>query len=447
MRLTGSFIAALIVITGFVYMFRTTGILARTFGSRTTAVQVEKPRKIEVTIFARTAANAQSVPDAQSVADFAAASTDQAQALTTGAQSVVYSVNRPASTALPTPTLVPISTEAGVAPPAEVVPEATPVPEVAAAQPVIEPVSLPPSARLEGIRHQQQSWNNCGPATLSMMLSYFGQNDTQQMIAKQIKPFKDDKNTSPEELVSYATSVGYRARMIQGGDVNLIKSLVANNFPVIVETWFVPEPDDEMGHYQLLVGYDDDVLRFFDSYHGPNVKHTVEEFDPLWKVFNRLAIVMWPEAQDAQMQALLGARWDEQAMLQGALATARAETAANPQDKFAQFNIGTNLLKLGDVAGAVEAYQNARVMKLPWRMLWYQFGVYEANFAQGNYENLVKITSETLKVKAGLEESYFWRARAQAALGKASAARQDLQQALQYRENYAEAQAVLESLP
>ena len=429
LRLSGSFIAALILITGFVYLFRTTGILARTLNAGPTT-RVERPRKIEVTIFA---------PTANTI--------DTTAADTAGAKSVVYniaqtSVDRPAKTVVPKPS----ATAAGVAVAAQ--PTLEPTPEVVAVAPPAQPAALPLSARLEGIRHQQQSWNNCGPATLSMMLSYYGQTDTtQQVIAKQIKPFKDDKNTSPEELVSYAASVGYRARIIQGGDITLLKTLIANKFPVIVETWFIPEPDDEMGHYQLLVGYEDDVLRFYDSYHGPNIKHPSAELDALWKVFNRLAIVVWPEGQDEQMKAVLGARWDEQTMLQSALATAQAEAAADPQDKFAQFNIGTSLLKLGDTAGAVQAYQNARTMKLPWRMLWYQFGLYEANFAQGNYEDVIKITSETLKVKAGLEESYYWRGVAKAAMGNNDAARQDLQQALQYRENYEAAQTALDGLP
>ena len=433
LRLSGSFIIALILITGFVYLFRSTGILARTFAARPAnpLVGAEGSRKIEVTIFAQAGVNP------------VAATTDSSpnSTLNAGAQSVIYtinSINQPASPTMPTPTLVLMATEAGAIA-GSVAPEATP--ETVAA-------ALPLSARLEGIRHQQQTWNNCGPATLSMMLSYYGQTDTtQQVIGKQIKPFKDDKNTSPDEIVSYAQSVNYHARIIQGGDITLLKTLIANKYPVIVETWFIPEPNDEMGHYQLLVGYEDDVLRFYDSYHGPNIKHPVDEFDALWRVFNRLAIVVWPADQDAQMQALLGARWDEQAMLKTALATAQSEAAADPQDKFAQFNIGTNLLKLGDAAGAVQAYQNARELKLPWRMLWYQFGLYEANFAQGNYDNLVKITSETLKVKAGLEESYYWRGKAQAALGNADAARQDFQQALQYRENYQAAQTALNGLP
>lgn len=444
LRLSGSFIAALIVITGFVYASRTQGLLAGAFSAPAAALSDAKgqasgaARKIEVTIYAPQTTQADNQPVASGVQ--------------TGAQSVVYSVNRPTSA----PASITASTPGPtVAPAAQAAVEPTPtlaaVAEQTQAQPQApaapEPTALPIAAQLEGIRHQQQSWNNCGPATLSMMLSYFGQDYNQKVIAKDIKPFKDDKNTSPEELISFADSIGYRSRIIQGGDINMLKALIANNFPVIVETWFIPEPDDEMGHYQLLVGYDGDVLRFFDSYHGPNIKHPTEEFDGLWRVFNRLAVVVWPPEQDEQMKAILGPRWEDTSMYQGALATAQAEAAANPQDKFAWFNIGTSLLKLGDGAGAVQAYQTARELKLPWRMLWYQFGPYEANYNQGNYDNLVKITSETLKVKAGLEESYYWRGMARAALGDNNAARQDFQQALQYRENYAQAQAALDSLP
>src|SRR5688572_18212336 len=35
------------------------------------------------------------------------------------------------------------------------------------------PVSAPPAVILQGFRHQWQTWNNCGPATISMAVSYF----------------------------------------------------------------------------------------------------------------------------------------------------------------------------------------------------------------------------------------------------------------------------------
>lgn len=280
-----------------------------------------------------------------------------------------------------------------------------------------------------------------------MLLSYFGHPDTQQDIARVIKPFNDDKNVGPDELLGYAISVGYRTRIVVGGNINQIKALVASGLPVIVETWFIPEPNDEMGHYRLLVGYEDDTLRFFDSYHGPNVQQSVSEFDPLWRVFNRLFIVAWQEGQEEQVKAILGAQWDETEMLRQALAVAQAEAQANPQDKFAWFNIGTNALKLGDGAAAVEAYKKADALKLPWRMLWYQFGMYEAHFAQGNYSEVIKLANRTLKVQRGLEESFYWRGRAYAALGKTQSARQDFQRALENNSGYVAAQEALAALP
>ena len=279
-----------------------------------------------------------------------------------------------------------------------------------------------------------------------MMMSYFDYPDTQQVIGAAIKPYKDDKNVSPDALLSYAESAGLKAKLLVGGDIAMLKRLVANGFPVIVESWFIPEPGDEMGHYQLVVGYDGDTLNFFDSYHGPNIQHSVTEFDGLWRVFNRLAIVVWRPDQEDQMRSLLGMRWDDTKMTASALADAQRESLADPRDKFAWFNIGSNLLRQGDAAGAVQAYEQASALKLPWRMLWYQFGPYEAYFAEKKYDDLVKLTSATLRVKAGLEESYYWRGRAYAALGKIQSARNDFSQALLYRANYAAAQTALNGL-
>lgn len=312
--------------------------------------------------------------------------------------------------------------------------------------PEVREEALPVSAQLGGIRHQQQTWNNCGPATLSMLMSYFNYTDTQQVIGAAIKPYKDDKNVGPDELLSYAQSAGLKARIIVGGDIDMLKRLVAHDFPVIVESWFIPEPGDEMGHYQLVVGYEADTLSFFDSYHGPNIQHSVAEFDGLWRVFNRLAIVVWRLDQEEQMRSLLGERWDETRMNALALADAQRESQADPRDKFAWFNIGSTLLRQGDSAGAMAAYDTAIALRLPWRMMWYQFGPYEAYFAQKRYDEVVKLTSATLRVKVGLEESYFWRARAYAALGKPKLAQSDLNQALVYRPSFAQAQLALNAI-
>ncbi len=42
------------------------------------------------------------------------------------------------------------------------------------------PWPLPVSARLNGFQHKFQTWNNCGPATLAMALTYFDMNLSQE---------------------------------------------------------------------------------------------------------------------------------------------------------------------------------------------------------------------------------------------------------------------------
>ncbi|MCP5096927.1 MAG: hypothetical protein GY943_15365, partial [Chloroflexi bacterium] len=59
----------------------------------------------------------------------------------------------------------------------------TPIP-----YPTNTPIPIPASARLEGFNHHFQEWNNCGPATMAMTLSYFGLGLTQTDTAADLKP-------------------------------------------------------------------------------------------------------------------------------------------------------------------------------------------------------------------------------------------------------------------
>ena len=279
-----------------------------------------------------------------------------------------------------------------------------------------------------------------------MLLSRFGRTETQREAAKFLKPDKEDKNVSPDELVAYAQSLGYEAQAVVGGDLNLLRTLVTNGMPVIVESWFIPEPNDEMGHYQLVVGYDDTSLIFYDSYEGPDLREKITDFEPLWKVFNNMAVIVWRPEQRPFVMEMIGDLSDAAKMHERALAKAQSDIAANPQDKFAWFNAGSSLHALGRDAEAVQAYDTAFALQLPWRMMWYQFGPYGAYYAAGRHEHVIDLANATLKRVKNLEESYYWRGRSQAALGNANAARADFQQALVFNPNFAPAQAALNAL-
>lgn len=358
----------------------------------------------------------------------------------------------PTSSPTPLPTDTPQPTET---PDPTVTPQPTdtPVPS-----PTPSPTP-PPEFSLSGVRHEPQRWNNCGPATLAMLLSYFGRDETQMDIAPVVKPDPEDKNVSPGEMAAYAQGLGLGATVRVNGSLDRLKALLHAGFPVIVETWYVRDARDQLGHYRLVVGYDDAAQNFitYDSLKGPDVSIGYREMDELWHVFNRLYLVVYRPDQWDDLAAVLGPDVDDTAMYEGALERARTE-AANPPSScveyadcadwvtFSHFNIGTNLSALGRHEEAASAYDQARQLGLHFRMLWYQFGPYESYYAVGRNDDVVALADATLATASNLEESYYWRGRARLALGDTEGARSDFRTALRYHEGWAPAQRALEEL-
>ena len=332
--------------------------------------------------------------------------------------------------------------------------EPTPTP-APAATPVFAP-----SMRLDGLSHYWQTWNNCGPATLSSNLSYFGIKIGQEKIGPILKPEKDDKNVGPEQLAQFAREQGLRATVRVQGDTARLKALLAAGIPVLVETWYEPKPNDGMGHYRLVVGYDDTGAEghwiAYDSYESrgldrkapyQGIKLPYKQFDPLWKVFNRTYVPIYDEARAAAVETVLGADMDTQAMHKRSLGLNLAAVKANPKDNFAWFNIGSDYVALGNYAAAATAYDTARRLKLPWRMLWYQFGPFEAYYNMGRHQEVIALADATIKTAKNDEELFYWKGLSQQALGDLAGARASLGQAVKLRPSYEEAVVALNALP
>lgn len=225
--------------------------------------------------------------------------------------------------------------------------------------------SLPPQVSLQGVKWEAQWWNNCGPATLGMYLSYYGRADGQRLIAPFTKPDPEDKNVSPHELAAYVSSIGMNVIVRENGTLEQLKQIMANEMPVIIETAFDPPRAKQgwMGHYKLLVGYDEAQFTFMDSYNGPDQKISFAEVDNDWRAFNRLYLIVYPKEKEKAVREIVGAAWDDRVMYENAVARARAEIEANPNDAFAYFNLGTSLNGLAQYKQAAAAFDQARVLK------------------------------------------------------------------------------------
>jgi hypothetical protein len=372
-----------------------------------------------------------------------------------------------ASTATPVPQTVEPTTPPTTAPTVEV--SSTPEPTVAANLPTPTPTPvvvteisnariIPPSNRIYGVTHIQQDWNNCGPANITMALSYFGWTEDISVAADYLKTDREDKNVSPSEMVNFVDEeTGIRAITRIGGDLDILRALLAANFPVIIETGYMFEGYDWIGHYRTLVAYDDGAQLFYiyDSFlgNGTNGEGIIESYSDLdqhWRAFNRTFIVLYQRERESEVAAILGDLVDPQLAAQHALEVAREEARANPQDSFAWFNMGTAYTRLGQYEDAAVAYDQSRRVEfpaLPWRMLWYQFGIYEAYYNVGRYEEILSLVESNLNNGGQyVEETFYWQGRAYAAQGLNTEAAASFRRAIAQNSHFDEARQQLQAL-
>ena len=310
---------------------------------------------------------------------------------------------------------------------------------------------LPAQALLTGIRHEFQKFNNCGPANLSMALSYWGWSGDQLDTAAFLRPGEYDKNVNPAEMVAFveeATDLAALARV--GGDLQTLKRFIAAGFPVVIEKGYDPAHDDWMGHYLTLNGYDDAQSLFIaqDSLIMPDFPLPYDLVEQRWRDFNYVYLVIYPPAREAEVLSLLGSQADERSNFDYAAQLADQETSSlTGRDQFfAWFNLGSNRVALEDYAGAAEAYDQAFAIyptipqeERPWRAMWYMDGPYAAYYHTGRYQDVINLADNTFFAlgEYTLEESFYWRGLAKEALEDLNGAIFDLRKAVELNPNYA----------
>ena len=325
---------------------------------------------------------------------------------------------------------------------------------VAAAEPAIV---LPERFQLSNVRYEAQGWNNCGPATISNALSYFGYTDNQTRAARYLKPNGEDKNVSPWQMVSFVNTQlpelpDVLAVQRYGGDDITIRRLLTSGFPVIIEKGYDPEPQrlGWMGHYLLMVGYDDTAGNWItsDSYIGPATTYTYDYLEEHWQHFNYTYIVLYREADQPQVEAILGDNWDEAGNLANTYNRAVEDISIDENNAFAWNNLGSIYTMNEQYDFAEIAFDKAREIGLPWRINWYQFEMYEAYNQVGRYTDMQALANKALNDGGGqfVEESYYYAGLAQLGLGNTTSAIGNFRQALNFNPNFRPARDRLDEL-
>jgi hypothetical protein len=294
------------------------------------------------------------------------------------------------------------------------------------------------------------------------------------VIGKAVKPTDKDKNVMPYELQDYIIDnvPGMSSLIRYGGDVDMLKRMVAAGFPVVVEKG-IYELDVNgkygwMGHYAFVTGYDDtqDLMIYQDTYQpagaepGPNRKIKTSTFIEGWRAFNFVFIVVYPNEKENEVRSLLGPLADEQWASQHALSVAQSEaqSLADIDRFFAWFNVGTSHVTLLQYADAAIAYDYAFNVYAdldtndsvrPYRMMWYQTGPYKAYYYTNRFADVINLADTTLNdtiAEPVLEESLYWRGMAYYMAGKTDLAVNDYRAALKVHPQWIPATQAMQDL-
>ncbi len=336
------------------------------------------------------------------------------------------------------------------------VPEQTPTPEGDPAQPTAtsEPTPtlapVPAAFELDGMGLEYQTFNNCGPANLSMNLTFWGWPTTQAVTKAGLRTHEDDRNVMLSEMRDFVIEkTSLSALFRYGGTLDTVKRLVSNGYPILLERGHTDPDNGWMGHYSIVTAYDDarQTVRIPDTLLGV-MTLGYDELMLDWAHFDGIYLVIYPPEREAEVLALLGPDADPARNLQNTLdqVTARIPQVSGRELFFAWYSRGSILVEMQNYIEAAQAYDQAFAIyaelpagERPWRMTWYQVGAYPAYYYTGRYQDCLDLAMQTLSNKRSpeLPESWYWAGRAAAALQMTDDANSYYRKALEYHPGWA----------
>lgn len=300
--------------------------------------------------------------------------------------------------------------------------------------------------------HVFQSFNNCGPATLSMALSYQGIDIPQSELGQILRPYQipggnnDDKSVTLKEVADQATKYGLLSYLRPNGTFEKMKQFIANDIPVITRTWL--KPNEDIGHYRVVRGYDENSQTIIqdDSLQGKNLTYTYQSFEEIWVPFNYEYLVIVNPQQKEIVESILGEELDEKIAWQNAYARMGAERDSDPSNWHLTFAISRIFYYLGDYKNSIQEFNKVE-NQLSFRTLWYQIEPIRAMYENGDYDRVLSITDKILSNQnRTFSELYIIRGDIYKNRGENDLARSEYEKAVFYNENMKEAKTRLENI-
>ncbi len=297
-----------------------------------------------------------------------------------------------------------------------------------------------------------QTFNNCGPASLSMLLSYQNKNISQELLGQKLRPHQnpqgnnDDKSVTMEELAAEATNHNLLAYHRPHGSLELLKTLIANDIPVLVRTWL--HPNEDIGHYRIVRGYSDITQEIIqdDSYEGGNLRQSYDLFKEIWQPFNYEYLIIVSPEKKTLIQQILASDINQKTAWVNAYEVAEREITNDPTNPYPVFNQSVALFHLGKYEQSRSKYEQI-ASSLPRRMLWYQIEPIETYLHTNDYEKVFALTEDILSNdNQAFSELYLLRAKAYQEQNSIDKAREEIYKAIFYNNKLQAAQDALVQL-
>jgi ABC-type bacteriocin/lantibiotic exporter with double-glycine peptidase domain len=152
------------------------------------------------------------------------------------------------------------------------------------------PSSVSSAKIIQNVPFVRQRDKFCGPAAMASVMNFYGQNISQDQIAKEVYS-PELKGALISDMENFARKMGYNASTVNG-DENTLISLVDEGIPSIILVdlgiWVVSVP-----HYYVVYGYDKSNETFIiNTGFTSNKKINFEDLDKEWEKMNKLMLIV-----------------------------------------------------------------------------------------------------------------------------------------------------------
>lgn len=150
-----------------------------------------------------------------------------------------------------------------------------------------------------------QTYNACGPASITQVLGYFGINVNLADVSRLTRPTERSYMTA-QAIVDFAPKVGMEARLYRGGSLQTVRAAIRARLPLIALQSHITATQ-VIPHWRVVTGYDDarGQVYLMDPLLG-YVLMSYADFTRVWADHQGEFAVMYPPEWRGTVRKVIG---------------------------------------------------------------------------------------------------------------------------------------------